>query len=62
MDISGVYQLGSARKSFENQRKISQAIMEQVGQQKTRNRLGGTNKAIGEQVIGGTERSESECC
>ena len=45
---------------FENQKKSDQAIREQVGQQKTRYRVNGRNRAIGEKVIGGKERSVSE--
>ena len=38
---------------FENQRKSNQAIRDKVKQQKTRYRVGGIKRAIGEQVIGG---------
>ena len=61
-DISGVYQLVSARKNSENQRKSDQAIREQVGQQKTRDRVGRSKRAIGERVIGWKEQSRSERC
>ena len=59
---SGVYQLGSARNNFENQRKSNQEIREKFGQQKTRDRVGGSKQVIGERVIRRKEQSGSECC
>ena len=47
---------------FENQRKSDEAIMEKVGKKNTRDRVVGRKWAIGEQVIGGKERSGSERC
>ena len=61
-DIPGVCQLGSTREFSENKRKSNQAIREQVGQQKTRDRVGGSNRASGEQLIGVKEQSRSERC
>ena len=52
--------MGSARKISENQRKNNQAIMEQVGKQKTRDRVGGSKRVIGEQFLGG-ERAIKDC-
>ena len=45
--------MGSVIKFFENWRKGNKAIREKFGKQKTRDRVGGINQAIGEQVIGG---------
>ena len=45
---------------LENNRKSDQAIKEQGGQQKTRDRVSGIKKEIRERVIGGKERSGSE--
>ena len=61
-DIPGVYQLGSTREFSENQRKSDQAIREQVGQQNTRDRVGGSKRESGEQFIGGKEQSRSDSC
>ena len=61
-DRSGVYLLWSAREIFENQSKSNQAIREQVRQQKTKYRVGGSNRAIGERVIRGKEQSGSDRC
>ena len=47
---------------FENHRKSNQVIREKVGQQKTRDRVGGSKCAIGERAIGGKETSGSESC
>ena len=47
---------------LENNRKSDQAIKEQDGQQKTRDRVSGIKKEIRERVIGGKERSGSERC
>ena len=47
---------------FDNHRKSYQAIREKVVQQKTMERVGGSKRAIGEQVIGVKEQLGSECC
>ena len=52
--------MGSARKISENQRKNNQAIMEQVGQQKTRDRVGGSKRVTREKFLRG-ERAIKDC-
>ena len=47
---------------FRNRRKSDQAIREQVGQQKTRDRVGVSKQAIWERVIERKEQSGSQIC